>query len=105
MKQQQKGPTRSSSHANSSLQSVLRDRFEGRPMPTDEKGKLKKKKKKEKFVRGATFVQRVVTINAEDASASDRRIRNQNASRFRTNKALESADKTQSIISRAPKQL
>lgn len=94
MKQQQKGSTRSSSHANSSLQSVLRDRFEGRPIPTQEKSKKKQEKKKKKFARGATFVQTVVTINAEDATASNRRIRKQTTSLFRTNKALERADET-----------
>lgn len=50
--------------------------------------------KKEKFARSATFVQRVVTINAEDATASNRRITKQNPSLFRRNKALEKAERT-----------
>lgn len=83
-KKKRKGSTSSSSHANSSLQSVLWDRFEGRPMATrEEKGGG------EKFERCATFVQRVVTIIAEDATASDRRIRKPNTSLPRRNKALE----------------
>lgn len=47
-------------------------------------------------MRGAAFVQRVVTINAGDATASSGRTTKQNASLSRTNEALESADETTS---------
>lgn len=66
MKQQQKGSAHSQSQANSSLQSLLRRVFEGRPTPWY---------KTPKFPRSATFVQRVVTINAEDAIPPRTKIR------------------------------